>query len=168
MVNPGVTDWFRIKRQEMPIVKYTMSTMERHDAPHESRILHGMEIEPLINPGEEGSIGKMELPSCIESKNIPEALDEIPDREEVRKMPGLEHLAEKFPKKDGRWNTLLLLGRTCMEAMGAERIQRGKQGTPLAVQTPLGWALIGTYTPGMAEGKQEDGNKTNPGNRTKR
>ena len=77
MVDPGVTDWFGIKRQEMPIVKYTMSTMERHDAPHESRILHGMEIEPLINPGGGEVVEKMELPSCIESKNIPEALDEI-------------------------------------------------------------------------------------------
>ena len=27
------------------------------------------------------------------------------------------------------------------------------------VQTPLGWALIGTYKPEMAEGKQEDENK---------
>ena len=84
MVNPWVADWFRIKRQEMPIVKYKMSTMERKDAPHESRILHGMEVEPLINPGEKGNAGKMELPSCIESKNIPEALGEIPDREGVR------------------------------------------------------------------------------------
>ena len=54
MVNPEVTDWFRLKRQELPVVKYTMSTMERHDAPHEGRILYGMEVEALMNPGEEG------------------------------------------------------------------------------------------------------------------
>ena len=54
MVNPEVTDWFRLKRQELPVVKYTMSTMERHDAPHEGRILYGMEVKPLINLGDEG------------------------------------------------------------------------------------------------------------------
>ena len=92
--------------------------MERQAASHEGRILYGMEVEPLIDPGKEGIVGKLKLPSCIESKNIPEALDEIPDREEVRKMPGLEHLADKFPNIDGKWKTLLLLGRTCMEDMG--------------------------------------------------
>ena len=89
LVDPEVADWFRVKRQEMPVVKYTMSTTERRNAPHESRFLHGMEVEPLVHPGEEGSSGKMELPSCIESKNIPEALEEIPDKEEVKTMPGL-------------------------------------------------------------------------------
>ena len=32
MVDPGVADWFRIKRHDMPTAKYTMSTMERHNA----------------------------------------------------------------------------------------------------------------------------------------
>ena len=39
MVNPGVADWFRIKRQEMPIVKYKMSTMEKHGGTRRSSIL---------------------------------------------------------------------------------------------------------------------------------
>ena len=55
MVSPEVADWFRMKRQEMPTVKYTVCTVERKDAPHESRFLHGMEIEPLVDPGKEGS-----------------------------------------------------------------------------------------------------------------
>ena len=50
-----------------------------------------------------------------------------------------------------------------MEAMGTEKIEKGGQGTPLAVQTPLGWALIGSHTPGMADRDEEQGDEKDQG-----
>ena len=152
-----MTDWFRVKRQDMPTAKYTMTTVERQNVPHEGRVLHGLAIEPLSGSGKEGSMGRITLPACIESKTIPDSLDEIPDREDVRKIPGLEHLAERFPKKDGNWKTVLLLGRNCIEVMGEKQAVNSRNGAPRAVHTPLGWALIGVDAPGMAELDKENG-----------
>ena len=138
MVDPRVADWFRVNREAMPTVVYSLSTMEGQNVHHDSRALHGMEIEPLGDSGNEGDTKCISLPPCIESRNIPGALDEIPDREDVKRMQGLEDLAARFPRKKDSWETLLLLGRNCGEAMGMKQFINRRHGTPMAVHTPLG------------------------------
>ena len=73
---------------------------------------------------------------------LPDILQNVPSPEEVAAIPGLSHLAEKFPiKKD--WPTIILLGRDCMQAQPQTHHTWSKDKCQLAVQTPLGWAIMG-------------------------
>ena len=93
----------------------------------------------------------VQLPTCITSLHMPEVWEEIPDPEDVKRVFGengdWSGLEENFPKKDPRWTTLLLLGRNCKEAMEVKQFVTGCEGKPHAVETGLGWTLIGEHVP---------------------
>ena len=152
MVDPIVSFHFRVERKTQPIVKYTMSTMERMDSPHEGYSLFGLEISPLGAPRE-----RIVLPACVESTLIPEAFDEVPEPDEVARMPGFRHLKGYFPEKDPEWCTVLLIGSNCGEAMFVRQCLKGTGRTPHALQTNLGWTLVGVWNERTEEPREETG-----------
>ena len=130
--------YFDMLSAHMPTVAYNISTMERIDSPQTGRVLAGLVIASLL-----GEIKEIEWPDCIESPLIPEAYGEVASPEDVHRIPKLRHLKDKFPEKDPSWGTLLLIGRTCGKAMLGKEQVMGEPYGPHAVETPLGWALIG-------------------------
>ena len=69
--------------------------------------------------------------------NIPDALKDVPTPQEVTLIPGLSHLAEKFPPKK-TWPTLMLIGRDCTEAQKHIQYVSSEDKHQVAIQTPLG------------------------------
>ena len=53
-----------------------------------------------------------------------------------------KYLAEKFPPKKA-WPTLMLIGRDCTEAQKHIQYMSSEDKHQLAIQTPLGWTIMG-------------------------
>ena len=75
------------------------------------------------------------------SCHIPDALKDVPTPQEVQSIPGLSHLAEKFPTKK-EWPTLMLIGRDCTQAQKHIQYVSSEDNNQLAIQTPLGWTIM--------------------------
>ena len=75
---------------------------------------------------------------------IPDSLDQIPSRKEVEETPGYSDFAQYFPEKQKDWETILLIGRDCMEAMWQEQYYSDENRSQMVAKTPLGWTLIGS------------------------
>ena len=76
------------------------------------------------------------------TQDLPDVLQDIPTPEEVLSIPGFSHLVTNFPTKRD-WPTILLLGRDCMQAQILNQQISSKDKHQLAVETPLGWAIVG-------------------------
>ena len=74
---------------------------------------------------------------CARTRLLPDVLHDVPTPQEVLSIPGLSHLAEKFPAKED-WPTLMLIGRECAQAQMHLQTVWSKDKHKLAIQTPLG------------------------------
>ena len=106
------------------------------------RVVKGLSVAPLSNPGVH-----YEIDQCLEWKKLPRAVDDVPSPEEVAQIEELEHLASQFPQVNPSWPTLMLIGRDCLWAMSPTQYCAPKRGGPMAIQTPLGWTLVGPKPP---------------------
>ena len=77
---------------------------------------------------------------------LPDALHNVPSPQEVLSIPGLSHLAEKFPAKEN-WPTLMLIGRDCAQSQKHLQTVSSEDNHQLAIQTPLGWTIMGRPAP---------------------
>ena len=78
----------------------------------------------------------------VKTCRIPDVLKDVSTPQEVSLIPGLSHLAEKFPPKKP-WPTLMLIGRDCTEAQKHIQYVSSEDKHQLAIQTPLGWTIMG-------------------------
>ena len=101
-------------------------------------LISGLVITPL--DGQKG----IALPEVIMQNEIPDALNQIPSRKEVEETPGYSDFAQNFPEKRDDWETILLIGRDCIEAMWQEQFYSDENLSQMVVKTPLGWTLIGS------------------------
>ena len=72
----------------------------------------------------------------------------MPSKENVNSTPGLEHLAQFFPKKED-WPTILLIGRDCAVAQRQEHFTLTSNKQQIASKTPLGWVIMGSQSPSI-------------------
>ena len=79
---------------------------------------------------------------CARTRLLPDVLHDVPSPQEVLSIPGLSHLAEKFPTKEN-WPTLMLIGRDCAQAQKHIQTVSSEDKHQLAIQTPLGWTIMG-------------------------
>ena len=77
---------------------------------------------------------------------LPNVLHNVPSPQEVSSIPGLSHLAEKFPPKEN-WPTLMLIGRDCAQSQKHLQTVSSEDRHQLAIQTPLGWTIMGKPAP---------------------
>ena len=62
----------------------------------------------------------------------------------MEKTPGYSMFAHEFPEKKDEWETILLIGRDCMEAQWQEQFYSAENRSQMVAKTPLGWTLIGS------------------------
>ena len=85
-------------------------------------------------------IQSISLTKVFSIKNIPVSPNAIPAKGALNKMPHLHDI--EFQKIPGATVTLLI-GADVPEAFCPIDIRRGNRGQPIAVETPLGWSLLG-------------------------
>ena len=149
MVDPTVIEHFNIPESSRQRISYELSTMHGAKSTHGGSCVAGLKISPLRQFNK-----RIQLPACIESPLIPEAYYEVAIAKDVEDIPQLRHLQPLLPPERGlEWETLLLLGRNCPQAMVTEEFINGGENMPHAERTPFGWALVGSRNPKKVENK---------------
>ena len=117
----------------------THSTVTIHGfRTHESTTIKGLLITP------QNGDPSITLDS-VRTVPLPDVRNDVPTSQEVLSIPGLSHLAEKFPAKED-WPTLILIGRDCAQAQKHLQTVSCADKHQLAIQTPLGWTIMGKPT----------------------
>ena len=75
---------------------------------------------------------------------IPDSWNQIPSKKAVEETPGFSEFAQHFPEKQDVWETILLIGRDCIEAHWQEQYYSAENRSQMIAKTPLGWTLIGS------------------------
>ena len=131
---PSVLTKLNIPQEDLTPI--TNSTVTVHGVQtHESIAIKGLLITPLNG----------DPPISLDSARtmpLPDVRDDVPSPQEVLSIPGLSHLAEKFPPKEN-WPTLMLIGRDCAQAQTHLQTVSSEDRHQLAIQTPLGWTIMG-------------------------
>ena len=154
-VYPGVVQDLEI--DEADITPTSVSSITIHGVPPPKRSLDikGLVITPLN--------GKASIPlKNALTHEIPNLIQDIPTPEEVSSIPGLSHLAAKFPEKQD-WPTILLIGRDCMKIHVQSQVTWSNDKCQIASNTPLGWVIMGRpahHTRPLVEKKSTKNKKT--------
>lgn len=131
-VDPYVLDFFGIASENYD---YTLSTLLKHCAKVQGRKVTGLSVS------EAGQDSFYLLPEMLSNDSIPDTREEMATREDVRRLPHLVHLANKFKEVEEKHRMLLLIGRDASKLLHSKCYG---QEPPFAFRTPLGWALVGT------------------------
>jgi len=99
-----------------------------------------------------GDMEKINLPGAYARDSIPCSLEHIPTKETACRWKHLKPLSTKLlPRQDIRVG--LLIGVNCPAALAPLNFIRGEPYEPFAVETALGWSIIG----GMNEVRSKSG-----------
>ena len=107
LINPFIVKELQIAQRDCTASAFTTTTVNgiQHK---ETLIVKNLLITPLSG---DAPILINEARTC----QLPHVLSDVPTPQEVLSIPGLSHLAEKFPSKK-EWPTLILIGRDCAHA----------------------------------------------------
>ena len=138
LVDGNVLSRLEIPEQEFSSSPLSVITVDRSMLTKNYRTVKGLSVARLTDPE-----ARFQIKECVEWKKLPSAIDELPSPEEVANFKELKHLTSQFPPVDPAWPTLMLIGRDCLWAMTHSQYIAPKGETPMAIQTPLGWTLVG-------------------------
>jgi hypothetical protein len=115
-------------------LKLTTMTAREH-------IVNCHKFKNLLLRGYQSTI-KFALPTTYSREFIPADRSSIPTPEMARRWPHLQEIEDKIPKlKDCEVG--LLIGFNCPQALAPRNFITGKGNQPFAVETDLGWSIIG-------------------------
>ena len=83
------------------------------------------------------------LPKCYSRQQIPVQRDQIPRPEIAKKWKHLRQIAEEIPSYKEDLPVGILIGNNCIQAIKPRNIIPGEPNDPYAIQTALGWGIIG-------------------------
>ena len=136
--DPAIMQVLDIPDPSLETTTMSTITIEGRSEPRPAKLIHGLIITPLDGQP------AIKLPPAVMQNSIPNSVNPVPSRYDVANTVGFQHFAEKFPKKNPGWPTLLLIGRDCIEAQWQQQYHaKGENHTQMVVKTPLGWALVG-------------------------
>ena len=138
LVGKDVLSRLTVPRKDFSIAPMQVITVDRTTPVRMQRSVKGLRVAPIMDPA-----SYAEISECIEWKNLQHASNEVATPEEVSQIPEFEHLEGQFPHVDSSWPTLVLLGRDSLWAMQHKQFIPPLENGPMAVHTPLGWALVG-------------------------
>lgn len=145
LVNGSFLSGLDIPEQSLSSAVIKVTTVGGEMLPKSYRTIKGLRTSGLSNSKVSHNLGE-----CVEWKELQRDVDEIPSPEEVAQFEELKHLSSQFPPVDLTWPTLMLIGRDNMWAMThaqyvATKVEEGFElrKIPVAIQTPLGWTLVG-------------------------
>ena len=137
-VYPNIMEDLRITEDDTTPSELITTTIQGTSMPERCHIISGLVVSSLDDDNE------ISLPPAYtNSKSLPNVIKEIPSPEDISSIPGVSHLADKFPEKQD-WPTILLIGRDCMLAQTQEDLTWSDDQSQVAAKTPLGWVLIGS------------------------
>ena len=131
-LDPLVARNLKLPSEVKKVSSHGTITIEGESQIRPCHVISGLCIAPLNGQRE------IALPEVIMQNEIPDSLDQIPSRKEVEETPGYSMFAHEFPEKKDEWETILLIGRDCMEAMWQEQFYSDENRSQMVAKTPLG------------------------------
>ena len=113
IADPQIISSLQVRPSDISPTMLSTTTVQGTSPPEACQLIHGLVVTPLKGTSQ------IKLPSTYVHKALPNVLKEVPSQENVKSTPGLEHLAQYFPKKED-WPTILLIGRDCAVAQRQE------------------------------------------------
>ncbi|XP_063446815.1 uncharacterized protein LOC134726347 [Mytilus trossulus] len=104
--------------------------------------MNGRRVSGLLLESLDGST-KMQLPTVIECKEIPNNRDEIPTPDVANYHDHLRSISHELEPLDENADILLLIGRDLLEAHHIIEQRIGPAHSPYAQRLALGWVIIG-------------------------
>ena len=143
LVSDEVALQLQIPSRQCTSVSFELTTIEKSRSNKRSRLVGGLSVQAY-----QDNQGTRHINPCVESSQLPGAIEEVASPQEVETIAEFEDLAGNFHKKP-KWKTLLLLGRDNLWVHDAMERRTAGCGTDqmAAVSTPLGWALLGPRSP---------------------
>ena len=116
-----------------------LSTMTSRDELINSNIYKDLQIR--------GYTGQkiIDLPSVYSQEYIPVTESHIPTYENVKDIDHLKHVAPFIPPRLD-CSLGLLIGYDCSQALLPRRVESGNDDEPYAIETDLGWSVVGVKT----------------------
>ena len=93
LLHPPIISRLGIKKENLIPTTLAVQTIEGTARSQPCSLVEGISVQSLDRTNE------ITLPPTYVYKDLPQAIEEVPDRHEVGNIPGLEHLAEYFPEK---------------------------------------------------------------------
>ena len=87
---------------------------------------------------------KIILPLVIMQNDITDASNQIPSRKEVKVTPTTDHFCKEFQENEERWETIVLVGRDCIETQWQKQYRSDENSLQLVAKTPLVCTLVGS------------------------
>ena len=137
-LDPLVDRTLKLPPEAKKLSTHGTITIEGESRIKSCHLISGLIVTPLDGQKE------IALPEVIMQNEIPDAWNQIPSKKVVEETPGFSEFAQHFPEKQDNWETILLIGRDCMEAMWQKQYYSDENRTQMVAKTPLGWTLIGS------------------------
>ena len=104
-VYPNVMEDLNIAHEDANPSQLITTTIQGTSTPETCHVISGLKVSSLDETNE------IFLPDTYtNTRRTPNVINEIPFPDDISSIPGLSHLASKFPKKQD-WPTILLIGR---------------------------------------------------------
>ena len=116
-------------------VSYRLTTLDRFETTVDTERVCGLAVQSLA-----GDRPIINLPPVYVHPMLPDASKEVATSSMVKSFAHIKHLSDQFPKSVSDFETLVLIGVDCGQAMTTH--VHGKF-SPWAHETPLGFTLIG-------------------------
>ena len=106
MIDPSIITKLKIRPSDVKQTYLSTTTIQGTSYPEPCELADG-----LIASAIDGQ-NPIPLPKCYVNEHLPNAIDEVPSKEAVASIQGLQHLQSQFPIKEN-WPTIALIGRDC-------------------------------------------------------
>ena len=121
-------------------VKLKLTTMMGENAVINSERISGLRVRGY------NSATHILLPPAYTKDHIPVNREHIPTCETAKRWSHLSPIADEVPSLLN-CEIGLLIGYNCPKALAPKKVILGEDDEPYAVQTELGWSIVGTETP---------------------
>lgn len=92
----------------------------------------------------------IDLPPSYTKDYIPFNYDNIPTNETAKRWPHMTEIVDKMPPLLS-CDVGLLIGFNCPRTLAPKQVLHGRDNEPFAIQTDLGWSIVGSSTSGLME-----------------
>lgn len=137
ILDPRTLEQLAIPKDQLTSHMLATTTIQGRSKPTSCHSLKNLQISAF------GDSERFTIRSTIIQNPLPNGLDMVPSRQEVEAIPEFSHIAKEFPEKNNEWHTIILIGRDCLPVHLSRQTILDSNQTIAAVQTPLGWTLIG-------------------------
>jgi hypothetical protein len=141
---------FSLPSQDVKGTNLSLTTLHRQATVHCMKA-HGFRIHTVGSEEDE-----VFLPPLYSRSEIPFTYEHVPDPELVKSWPHLESIAECIPAKDSAVRIGLLIGFDCSFVHFPKSVVAGGPGDPYAVESPVGWYVVGRLWPLSPEDTPEN------------